>query len=101
MSKLHVACAARRDYVPHCAAMLHSLLGHRGGLDVQVHFLHGPDLPGDYPARLAAMVKRERGAISFLEVSEEPKSASPACERSTSCPPRTGTGCSCRSCCPT
>lgn len=63
---LHVACAARRDYVPHSAAMLHSLLTHSDGHGVHVHYLHGPDLPPAYTRRLAEMVERNGGDISFL-----------------------------------
>ena len=67
---MHVASAARRDYVPHSAAMLHSLLAHSGGHRVHVHYLHGTDLPASYPRRLAEMVERGGGEISFLPIDE-------------------------------
>lgn len=68
---IHVACAARRDYVPHCAAMLHSALRRCDDHRIHVHFLHGPDLPRRRRERLAAMVERDGGEISFLEVADE------------------------------
>jgi lipopolysaccharide biosynthesis glycosyltransferase len=68
---LHLACAARHDYVPHTAAMLHSALGNTGDLPVRVHFLHGPDLPDDYQPKLTEMVERLGGEISFRLISEE------------------------------
>ena len=67
---LHVACAARRDYVPHSAAMIHSLLGQSGDLRVQVHYLHGSDLPESYLTRLAGMAERDGGEMSFLHVDD-------------------------------
>ena len=42
---LHLACAADIAYVPHTAATLHSVAANRGALDLDVHFLHGPELP--------------------------------------------------------
>ena len=71
MSTLHVACAARRDYVPHAAAMLHSLLARHRDLPVQVHFLHGPELPEAHVERLTEMVSREGGSISFVRIDDE------------------------------
>jgi lipopolysaccharide biosynthesis glycosyltransferase len=68
---LHLACAARHDYVPHTAAMLHSVLGLRGGLEAEIHFLHGPDLPGSYPALLTEMVERLGARISFRLITDE------------------------------
>lgn len=71
MSVLHVACAARRDYVPHSAAMLHSVLTQRGEGGVHVHYLHGPDLPPRTTGLLAEMVDRSGGTISFLPIPDE------------------------------
>jgi lipopolysaccharide biosynthesis glycosyltransferase len=67
--RLDVACAAEgEEYVAHSAAMLHSLLaGHREH-DVNVHYLHGPDISALHEERLAGMVEREGGTISFLRV---------------------------------
>lgn len=68
---LHIACAARIDYVPHSASMLHSVLSHSAGEPVHIHFLHGDDLPGDYCVRLAGMVEAAGGEISFLPISDD------------------------------
>jgi lipopolysaccharide biosynthesis glycosyltransferase len=68
---LHLACAARHDYVPHTAAMLHSALGQAGGLQVHIHFLHGPDMPRSYPSLLEEMVQCLGERISFRLISEE------------------------------
>ena len=71
MTPLEIACAARRDYVPHAAAMLHSVLAVHPEGEVRIHFLHGADWPAEYPGLLTGMVERGGGRISFLEVSEE------------------------------
>jgi lipopolysaccharide biosynthesis glycosyltransferase len=71
VATLELACAADRAYVPHTAAMLHSVLEHRGALDVRVHFLHGPVLPRRTKRRLARMVERLGGAIDFLEIPDQ------------------------------
>jgi lipopolysaccharide biosynthesis glycosyltransferase len=41
---LHLACAADAAYLPHCAAMLHSVALRQGRDAVQVHFLAAPSL---------------------------------------------------------
>jgi Glycosyl transferase family 8 len=71
MSVLHVACAACRRYVPHSAAMLHSLLTHAAEEEVQVHYLHGPDLPPADRSRLSEMVERCGGRIAFVRVPDD------------------------------
>jgi lipopolysaccharide biosynthesis glycosyltransferase len=67
---LELACAARRDYVPHCAAMLHSVLS-VAERPVRVHFLHGPDLRRSHFSRLERMVGSGGGEIRFLSVSPD------------------------------
>lgn len=71
MSELHVSCAVQGGYVPHSAAMLHSLLAARGEHDMRVHYLHGPTLPARAKRRLERMVTGQGGAIEFLEVSDD------------------------------
>jgi lipopolysaccharide biosynthesis glycosyltransferase len=68
---LHLACAADRSYVAHSAAMIHSVLGRRGPLEVEVHYLHGPDLPHDALAAVAGMVDRLGGTFEPIEVADE------------------------------
>lgn len=71
MSVLHVGCAIEGDYVPHSAAMLHSVLHQSGSRGVHVHYMHGPDLPAAWRAPLTEMVQRHGGEISFVCVPDE------------------------------
>lgn len=68
MGELHVACATEGDYVPHSAAMLHSLLVNTTDARVHVHYLHGPDFDSNEAKPLAEMVESIGGAISFIRV---------------------------------
>jgi lipopolysaccharide biosynthesis glycosyltransferase len=70
VSVLHLGCAVEGDYVPHSAAMLHSLIGQSGSLEVRVHYLHGPELPED-ARRLGEMVEAMGAQISFVAVPDE------------------------------
>lgn len=65
---LHVACAAKGSYVAHSAAMLHSVAAHRGGLDLQVHYLHAPGLTRRDRGRLE---RASAGAIAFHQIAAE------------------------------
>src|SRR4051812_22084655 len=67
---LRVACATDARGVPHSAAMLHSLLSQDHGAEVEVAFLHGPDLRRSQRRRLTEMVERLGGGIDFLEVTD-------------------------------
>ena len=67
---LHVACAAEGAYVRHSAAMLHSVLAHRGPDAVRVHYLHGPRLGARAARGLAAMVERDGGSVAFYEIAD-------------------------------
>jgi lipopolysaccharide biosynthesis glycosyltransferase len=80
---LEVACAAERRYAPHSAAMLHSVLEH-SPLPVRVHYLHGPSFPAASARRLAWMVRRHGGEISFVEVPDERIAGLPVDELFTS-----------------
>jgi lipopolysaccharide biosynthesis glycosyltransferase len=68
---LHVSCAVQGLYVPHSAAMLHSVMAHAGELEVHVHYLHGPGFPSGSAVLLRDMVQRDGGAIDFLEITDE------------------------------
>jgi lipopolysaccharide biosynthesis glycosyltransferase len=68
---LHVACTANSGWVPHIAAMLDSVLAHRGSMDVHVHFLHGADVGEDDKRLVEEMVTREGGQVSFLFVEDD------------------------------
>jgi lipopolysaccharide biosynthesis glycosyltransferase len=78
VSELHVACAADAAYVPHTAAMLHSVLAHSGDLAVRVHYLHGPGFPSRDAALLAEMVRRDGGEIDFHEIADADVAGLPA-----------------------
>lgn len=71
MGALHVACAADDAYIPHTAAMLHSVLTRGGADEVHVHFLHGPEVSRRSLRRLARMVERLGGELSVLEIPDE------------------------------
>ncbi|MFA5938151.1 MAG: glycosyltransferase family 8 protein [Sinimarinibacterium sp.] len=68
---LHVACAADANYVPHAAAMIHSLLQPPQADDVRVHFLHDALLAPELRDRLGAFVRDHGGDIRFHEVDME------------------------------
>jgi lipopolysaccharide biosynthesis glycosyltransferase len=78
MSALHVACAADEGYAPHSAAMLHSVVAHRGGSDLRVHYLHGPSFPDRSAELIGEMVERGGAAISFWEIPDERIAGLPA-----------------------
>ena len=68
---LHVACATSREYLPHAAAMLHSLLTVPGGDRVHVHYLHGPRMPPEDREQLGRDGRGLGGEISLHEVPDE------------------------------
>lgn len=59
---MQVACNVDAAYLPHCAAMLHSLLAQHPRGAVQVHLLHDADTQGDGLTRLEAFVQAQGGA---------------------------------------
>jgi lipopolysaccharide biosynthesis glycosyltransferase len=64
---LEVACAADDNYLPHCGAMVASLLDkHRGQL--RIHFLHGDELDSGEIERLSRMVIDAGGEIAALRI---------------------------------
>jgi lipopolysaccharide biosynthesis glycosyltransferase len=68
---MHVVCAVEgEDHVRHCAAMLHSLLAHHRDEEVHIGYLHGDDTSNRGRHRLAAMVERMGGEISFHRVAD-------------------------------
>ena len=71
MSVLRVACAAESNYIPHSAAMLHSVVEQSGALSTEVHFLHGPGLPGEPLRLLREMVEGLGATIAFHEIPDE------------------------------
>ena len=71
MTTAHVACSARRDYAPHSAAMLRSVLTASPELEIEVHFLHGPDLPRRSRDKLRRTVEDAGGALVLHEIAPE------------------------------
>lgn len=59
VSPIHIACAADRAFVPHCAAMLHSLLTQHP--DAQVHFLCDKEFDTGTLTKLETMVTATGG----------------------------------------
>lgn len=53
---LHLACTADAAFVPHCAAMLHSVCTQHAPARVHVHFLHDDDLSADLLKQLGGFV---------------------------------------------
>lgn len=71
MAVLEVSCAVRGRYVPHSAAMLHSVFAAGGGHDVRAHYLHPPGFPAGVRRRLERLAARAGGSIVFWEIGEE------------------------------
>jgi lipopolysaccharide biosynthesis glycosyltransferase len=81
---LHIACAADAGYAPHSAAMLHSVMAHRGTSEVRIHYLHGPRFPDRSAQLIREMVERGGAAISFWEIADERIAGLPEMEFVTS-----------------
>jgi len=78
---IHVACAAQGPYVPHSAAMMHSVLTHAGA--ARIHYLHSPGLPVATAARLRHMVEARGGTIAFHRIDREAVAGFPSRHRFT------------------
>lgn len=68
---MHISCAVEGDYVPHSAAMLHSVIAHSGDHRVHVHYLHGPDFSSESKRLVGQMTEGCGADISFLEIQDE------------------------------
>lgn len=68
---LHLACGGDENYVEHTAAMVASVLEHRGELDVEVHYLHAPGLSADKRDLFARFVAEQGGTPALIEVGGE------------------------------
>lgn len=68
---MHVACASDEGYLPHCAAMLISLLEHNPPEDVTVHFMHGPAMPEQLLEKLAIMIQGRGASVVLHEIADE------------------------------
>jgi lipopolysaccharide biosynthesis glycosyltransferase len=81
MAVLRVASGSSHEYLPHVATMLHSLLEHRGSLELEAHYLHGSEVPESDRRALVEMVERGGGRAVLHEVSPERISGLPRMER--------------------
>lgn len=68
---IHIAIAADDRYLPHAAAMLHSLWWSNRSAAINVHFLHGPDLSQRKRRLFDHMVKKLGFKLQWLEVGNE------------------------------
>jgi lipopolysaccharide biosynthesis glycosyltransferase len=71
VSKLVLGCGSSVEYVPHAAAMLHSMLEQSGDLEVEAHYLHGPEMPAEHMRLLAEMVERGGGSLITHELNDD------------------------------
>ena len=71
MATLELACGGDVGYLAHTAAMVHSVLEHRGALEVRVHYLHEPALRPEDARTFAAMVERCGGTARLVAVDPE------------------------------
>jgi lipopolysaccharide biosynthesis glycosyltransferase len=68
VSELHVACSAQGEaYAAHSAAMLHSVHANSGGMDVRVHYLHGPEFDPEWRDKIAQVAP----LIEFHEIADD------------------------------
>lgn len=65
---IHIACAADKNYAPHCAAMLHSVFTNNPPGKVTIHFLHGPGMEAGVLGQLKQVVLQVGGEIRFHEI---------------------------------
>jgi lipopolysaccharide biosynthesis glycosyltransferase len=80
---VHVVCAAEGAYVPHSAAMLHSVLTHARGRGVTIHYLHSPRLAGSAAERLEEMMAARGGSLELHEIPDGEVAGFPAGHRFT------------------
>lgn len=71
MTPRHVACVVEGDYLPHTAAMLHSLLAHDRSGEVHVHYLHAPGFDQAALRKLGDWLAAQGAVVSFHEVPDE------------------------------
>lgn len=78
---MEVACAANETYIPHCAAMIHSLLtAHRPGL-VTIHFLCAPDVSDPTIEKLDTMATALGGRLVLHDGLDDQVSDLPVMDR--------------------
>jgi lipopolysaccharide biosynthesis glycosyltransferase len=78
--QLHLGCSTDNAYLPHTAAMLHSMLSQAGGMQVCAHLLHGPALDLPDAQRVVEMVEAAGGRLLLHEIPDERIAGLPAME---------------------
>lgn len=78
---IHIACAADENYLPHCAAMLHSVLDKHPPKDLAVHFLQTPVMADNVLQPLADMVTAQGGAFHTHRIPDDWVAGLPRLER--------------------
>lgn len=78
---MHIACAADVTYLPHCAAMLHSVLCRHAQHGVSVHFLHAPQMGESSLQPLAEMVSSQGGKFHAYPIPDDWIQGLPRLER--------------------
>jgi lipopolysaccharide biosynthesis glycosyltransferase len=81
MGVLRVASGSSPEYLPHVAALLHSLLEQLDGLELEAHYLHGTDLPVEERRKLERMVTENGGRVVLHEISPDRIRGLPRMER--------------------
>jgi lipopolysaccharide biosynthesis glycosyltransferase len=71
MSTIHVVNAANEPYVPHTAAMLHSLFATNPGETFAVHFVHAAGFGAEHAQRLANLCARHGASFTATAVAPE------------------------------
>lgn len=74
MKVIQIACAADDKFLPHCAAMIDSVLSHHEAGRIAIHFLHDSFIDRDMLERLAEFVVRSGAGWQAHEVCEERRS---------------------------
>jgi len=68
---IHIACAADESYLPHAAAMLHSLRSANVDAEITIHFLTGPELGQDMRSLLMDYSQSLGLQLEYLDVPQE------------------------------
>ncbi len=68
---MHIAFAADVAYVPHGAAMVHSIIEHAGSQQVAVHLMHAPELAASWIEQLDTLIKGWGGQLHTHAITDD------------------------------
>ncbi len=68
---LHIATGGDAAYLPHAAAMMHSAIVGSPGVQMELHYLHGPELPRRDREALTRMADDLGAAITLSEIPDD------------------------------